>query len=324
MEEKVLKKIKGNALFSLIITILAVIAALVFASPAEYLTLGVMGTYLLLAFLRLSGKKTEVKDLKNLLVYTNILMVCFNLIKLIFIHDIYSGWDLLVSFVLVTYYMVNTVYVYGLFRGKMGLDTKVINTSAILQVALILVAAVMSRQYWAWGNVAFAVAAFTFTRYLIRYRSVANNSSEYNEEALRMLGVNEDNAFRCLTKSKKIWKNVGHVVLALVVGLVMAIEEWVGVVLMISIILFVAPLIYIYRLGNAIGEPKGMLYISYFIPLVGMILYLIYVRNVKALGNACGKAALLGLIMPVAAVVLMAGVVYGMMASTPIVYIPMF
>lgn len=69
------------------------------------------------------------------------------------------------------------------------------------------------------------------------------------------------------------------------------------VLITISIIVYICN--YIYRLGNKISEPKGLLYLSFFIPLVGLILYCVYIRNSEKLGKSCGKLALIGISIPI-------------------------
>ena len=87
MEEKVLCKLKKKSLFALIICAIAMLVTIVFTSPSEFLVTTIIGIYSLLAYLRLKGKKTEVKDLKNLVLLVNVLMICYNLLQLIFLHN---------------------------------------------------------------------------------------------------------------------------------------------------------------------------------------------------------------------------------------------
>lgn len=297
MEEKVLCKLKKKSLFALIICAIAMLVTIVFTSPSEFLVTTIIGIYSLLAYLRLKGKKTEVKDLKNLVLLVNVLMICYNLLQLIFLHNYISGWGVLIAFVMLVGYIVTTIYIYELFRGKMRLENKVFKTSLFLQLVLVVLAAILSKQYWVWGNVAFVLMSLAFARFLKAYSTVAGFVEENKNEDIVALGIDEDVAFKNLPTKKRVWKLIGHIVLGIVFSIPMLLNEWIGCAIVAGTIVFVAPLVYIYRLGNAINEPKGMLYISYFIPLVGMILYLIYVRNVKALGNACGKAALLSLVI---------------------------
>lgn len=69
------------------------------------------------------------------------------------------------------------------------------------------------------------------------------------------------------------------------------------VLVTISVVAYICN--YIYRLGNKINEPKGLLYLSFFIPLVGLILYCVYIRNSEKLGKSCGKLALIGISIPI-------------------------
>ncbi len=318
MEEKVLCRMKKSSLFALIVCAVAMIVTIACASPSEFLVTTIIGIYSLLTFLRIKGKKAEVKDLKNLMLFVNILMVCYNLLKLIFIHNYISGWELVVSFVMLVGYIINTIYIYELYRGQMRLEKKVFNIALGIQFVLLVLAGILSKQYWAWGNVAFAVMSLVFAKFINAYAGVAGYTYEYKKEDLALIGIEEDIAFKSLPLKKRVWKLIGHIVLGVIFAIPMLLNEWIGCAAVVTVILFIAPLVYIYRLGNVINEPKGMLYISYFIPLVGMILYLIYVRNVKALGNACGKAALLGLIMPLV-IGLAVGVFVGGMAATSVV-----
>ncbi len=297
MEEKVLCKLRKKSLFALIVCAIAMVLTIAFASPSEFLVTTIIGIYSLLAYLRLKGKKAEVRDLKNLVLVINVLMICYNLLQLVLLHNYISGWGMLMAFVMLVGYIVTTIYMYELFRGKMSLERKVVKTALLLQLVLVVLAAILSKQYWAWGNVAFVVMSLVFSKFLKAYSAVASFAEENKKEDLVALGVDEDIAFKNLSTKKRVWKLVGHIVLGIVFAIPMLLNEWIGCAVVAGVIVFVAPLVYIYRLGNAINEPKGMLYISYFIPLVGMILYLIYVRNVKALGNACGKSALLSLVI---------------------------
>ena len=111
MEEKVLCKMKKASLFALIVCAVAMIVTIACASPSEFLVTSIIGIYSLLTFLRIKGKKAEVKDLKNLVLFVNILMVCYNLLKLIFVHNYVSGWELVVSFVMLVGYIINTIYI---------------------------------------------------------------------------------------------------------------------------------------------------------------------------------------------------------------------
>lgn len=69
------------------------------------------------------------------------------------------------------------------------------------------------------------------------------------------------------------------------------------VLITISVIVYICN--YIYRLGNKINEPKGLLYLSFFIPVVGLILYCVYIRSSEKLGKNCGKLALIGISIPI-------------------------
>ena len=311
MEETVLCNMKKKSLVASIICAVAMVATYAFLSPSEFLVTTLVGIYSLVMFLRLKGKTAMTKDIKNLVLFVNILMVCYNLAKLTMYSSFYSGWDLLASFITLTWHIVNVIYVYKLFRGKANLETKTYTIATIAQLVLMVAVAILSRQYWAWGNVAYAVMCFVFSMFIKEYAKISNGKDEYSKETLAVLTIDEDEDFKALELKKKRWKLAGHILLAVVIGVFMAVSEWFGCALVTAIIVTVAPLVYIYRLGNAINEPKGMLYISFFIPLVGMILYLIYVRNVKALGNACGKAALLGLLMLLIYVVTVGPFVFG-------------
>lgn len=65
-------------------------------------------------------------------------------------------------------------------------------------------------------------------------------------------------------------------------------------------------LYYIAKLGNKLNQPKGLLYLSFFIPLVGLILYCVYIKKEAELGKSCGKLAIFGITLPIIFVILMA------------------
>lgn len=71
-----------------------------------------------------------------------------------------------------------------------------------------------------------------------------------------------------------------------------------GVSFVVSIGYIVFLLLYTSKLGTKINEPKGLLYLSLLIPLVGLILYCVYIKKNEKLGKACGKLAILGITMP--------------------------
>jgi len=58
-------------------------------------------------------------------------------------------------------------------------------------------------------------------------------------------------------------------------------------------------LLYTSKLGTKINEPKGLLYLSFLIPLAGLILYCVYIKKNEKLGKACGKLAIFGVTMPI-------------------------
>ena len=69
--------------------------------------------------------------------------------------------------------------------------------------------------------------------------------------------------------------------------------------IVIIIAFIIGIIIYIYKLGEKINQPKGLLYISLFIPLAGLILYCVYIKKEEQLGKSCGKLALIGLCFPI-------------------------
>lgn len=68
--------------------------------------------------------------------------------------------------------------------------------------------------------------------------------------------------------------------------------------ILLSIASYVFFIIYINKLGNKINQPKGLLYISAFIPIIGLVLYCVYVKKEEELGVNCGKLALIGIALP--------------------------
>lgn len=68
--------------------------------------------------------------------------------------------------------------------------------------------------------------------------------------------------------------------------------------ILLSIASYVFFIIYINKLGNKINQPKGLLYISAFIPIIGLVLYCAYVKKEEELGVNCGKLALIGITLP--------------------------
>lgn len=317
MGNKDINLINKKIISSLILTVISAIICTMLMFPAETVVLCITAIYLLMTHLKIKGNKVEIKDFKNLVVFANAILGCFNLIKVIFMQRYFSGAEIVASAILATYYVLNTLFVHGLFKGEQHIKSKTMNIVSILQLILLVLLAIRSDQYWIWGNVAFAIAACSFTAYFISYKNISEKTEE-DIEIISLLGINEDNENKQTAKNKKTWQKVVYVLVVLMLGLITACQETLGAMLIVLVIFFVEPLIYIYRLGDEIKEPKGMLYISYFMPLVGMILYLIYVRTVSKLGNACGKAALLGVIMPVAAFIAVFVLFLGLYPAMPI------
>lgn len=75
--------------------------------------------------------------------------------------------------------------------------------------------------------------------------------------------------------------------------------------IILCIAIYVCFIVYINDLGNEIKQPKGLLYISAFMPIIGLVLYCVYVKKEEELGVNCGQLALIGIALSLICLFLM-------------------
>lgn len=290
------------------------------SKPKNTVTLGLIGSFLLICLAIISNSYLfEGKEYLNFIIYSCFEIGIFTYFAIIFLKEkkilnietligqnilIVGVFLLLLSyfqnimfnkFLLVQVICLSIIIVYLLKIFKI-VEWKVNNKLFVVACIFLLICS----EYYLWFKALIFIAELLVIPYFYNYNNLYREKEKKNVDK-------ETNG-----------KNIKQLIIYLMIALLIYTFNDVsnagthnisGLYMLDTLRLFFTPvimvilgilgiIIYINKLGNKIKEPKGLLYLSFFIPLVGLILYCVHIRKNEALGKACGKLTIIGWLFP--------------------------